>query len=368
MRIFISSVIRGLAPFRDSAARAARTLRHEVKRSEDFAASPDSPQRVCLAGVREADVTILILGPVYGDPQGPEQLSPTHQEYREARDRGDVLVFIQEGVAREASQEAFVREVQGWSGGQYTATFSTPEELHDAVIRALHELELSRRGGSVDESEMVVRAKALLVREQSFSESAVCVVVVGGPRQQVLRPAELESQGLAEEIMQAALFGPNRVFDRSRGSGSRIEGHHLVIHQDHASVLLTQFGDVRIIQTTRGESEQTGSYLPVLIEEEVRDRIARALRFAAWLLDRVDVNCRLSAVAPIAALVGGGYLGWMTRKEREGRPSSVPMGMSGDKSIVVTLTPAARPRPVLGSQATALAEDLTVLLRREKKP
>jgi hypothetical protein len=75
----------------------------------------------------------------------PEKLSATHQEYREARDRGDVLVFIQEGVTREPLQEAFIREVQSWSGGQYTANFSTPDELHDGVIRALHELELSRK-------------------------------------------------------------------------------------------------------------------------------------------------------------------------------------------------------------------------------
>src|SRR5437879_5206490 len=110
MKIFISSVLRGLAPYRDAAARAARTLRHAVKRSEDFAASPNSPQRLCLASVRKSDVTILILGQAYGDQQGPEQLSGTHQEYREARDRGDVLVFIQEGVTREPLQEALVRE------------------------------------------------------------------------------------------------------------------------------------------------------------------------------------------------------------------------------------------------------------------
>jgi hypothetical protein len=367
MKIFISSVIRGLAPYRDAAARAAKTLGHAVKRSEDFAASPDSPQRLCLAGVREADVTILILGQVYGDQQGPEQLSATHQEYREARDRGDVLVFIQDSVTREPLQEAFVREVQSWFGGQYTANFSTPDELHDGVIRALHELELSRKTASVDESELLGRAKALLVNDRSSFGSNLCVVITGGPRQQVLRPAELEFQGLIDAIMQAALFGPDRVLDRSQGSASGIRSHHLIIEQDQASVLLTQLGDVRIVQPTQRETERISNYVPALIEEEVRDGIARALRFAAWLLDHVDSTRRLGAVAPLVALVGGAYLGWLTKKEWEAHPNSVSMGIGGDKSIVVALTPAARQRPALAPQATAMAEDLTVLLRREKK-
>ena len=60
-------------------------------------------------------------------------------------------------------------------------------------------------------------------------------------------------------------------------------------------------------------------------------------------------------------------LRWLTKKEWEAHPDSVTMGTAGDESITVTLTPALRPRPALASQATAIAEDLTVLLRREKK-
>ncbi len=50
MKVFVSSVIRGFEPFREAAVRAAQTLGHEVIRAEDFGASPDSPQQVCLAG------------------------------------------------------------------------------------------------------------------------------------------------------------------------------------------------------------------------------------------------------------------------------------------------------------------------------
>ena len=62
MNVFISSPIPGLQPFREAAARAAAALRHEVKRSEDFGAAADTPQQACLAGVRWADVVVLLLG------------------------------------------------------------------------------------------------------------------------------------------------------------------------------------------------------------------------------------------------------------------------------------------------------------------
>ena len=37
------------------------------------------------------------------------------------------------------------------------------------------------------------------------------------------------------------------------------------------------------------------------------------------------------------------------------------MGMAGEKSLTVTLTPAVRPRPALASHATAMAEDVMML-------
>ncbi len=74
-------------------------------RSEDFGASPLSPQQACLAGVRESDMVILLLGARYGQKQ-ESGLSPTHEEYREARDRQrPILVFVQGDVEREPDQE-----------------------------------------------------------------------------------------------------------------------------------------------------------------------------------------------------------------------------------------------------------------------
>ena len=93
MKVFLSSVIGGMEEYRAAARQAAETLGHTVVAAKDFRVSPNSPQQVCLAGVREADVVALLLGTRYGAPQA-SGLSPTHEEYREARGRKPVLTFV----------------------------------------------------------------------------------------------------------------------------------------------------------------------------------------------------------------------------------------------------------------------------------
>jgi hypothetical protein len=104
MRIFLSSVISGMEEYRAAARQGAETLGHTVTAAEDFGASPLSPQQVCLAGVRDADLVVLLLSERYGTPQG-SGLSPTHEEYRAARGVKPVLAFVQTGVTPEPGQK-----------------------------------------------------------------------------------------------------------------------------------------------------------------------------------------------------------------------------------------------------------------------
>src|SRR5260370_7996258 len=101
MKIFISSLISGFEPFRAAARAAVKTLRHEATMAEDFTAQPHSPQIACLKGVREADLVVLILGARYGTAQSPSGLSPTHQEYLEARANKPILAFLQNDLTPE---------------------------------------------------------------------------------------------------------------------------------------------------------------------------------------------------------------------------------------------------------------------------
>lgn len=365
MKIFISSVISGFEAYREAAAHSARLLGHDVLRSEDFGASPDSPQRACLSAVRAADAVLLLLGSRYGDPQ-PSGLSATHEEYREARERGLVLAFVQTGVEREQAQEIFIREVQQWATGHYTAQFATPAQLGDAVTQALHKLALSQATGPADEGEMLNRAESLIPKTAPAGSATLCVVVATGPRQQILRPSELEVPELARKVMQEAMFG-TRAFLGTEQTKSAMKGNALIITQPQASILIDELGTVQIVRPAHVQ-DQRAYGLPVLIEEDVRAFIENGLAFAGWLLDTVDPLGRVSDVVPVAAVVGGGHLGWRTRAEQQQSPNTVAIRPFASAYVLVHLSPARRHRGALTAQIIEIAEDLTVLLRRELRP
>jgi hypothetical protein len=148
--VFISSVIAGFQPFRDAASRAARTLRHEVIKAEDLGAAPESPQRLCLAGVRKADVVVLILGARYGEIQAS-------------------------GLFRK-----------------------------DAADTA--------------DDGLVERAEALVPREHAFASPSLALIVVGGPRQQVIRPVDTRDVAFSMGAQIEDAFGSkSRRFKAYRG-------------------------------------------------------------------------------------------------------------------------------------------------------
>lgn len=142
------------------------SLHRHIRRSR-----PASPK------FRESDVVLLLVGDRYGTAQR-SGLSPTHEEYREARERKPVLVFVQSGVTRDPAQEDFLAEVQAWSTGHFRASFSTPDELKAAVVRALHDFELATSSGRPDEGEMVARAESLVPPRHGFAGAPQLVVAV----------------------------------------------------------------------------------------------------------------------------------------------------------------------------------------------
>jgi hypothetical protein len=373
MKVFISSVTTGMEGYRDAAARGIRALGHEVLRAEDYGASYESPQRKCLAGVRDSDAVVLLLGERYGEPQG-SGMSPTHEEYEEAKERKPVLAFVQRGIQPKDRQREFIEEIRGWSSGGYVEGFSTEDELQGHVTRSLHEHQLSLAAGRADEEEMTSRAEALLPPERSLYASygpSLRIIVVGGPGQTLLGAAELEDPMLERDLKREALFGDPPVFDDSRGTTSRQEGRALVLEQERASLLVDEQGSVCVTQPA--DEENTGGYSSrsmVLIEEELQELVARSLRFAGKILDRVDSRGRLSDVLVVAHLSGAGAKGWRTREEQLQNPSgAVTIGMPGGREAVqVRLDPAVRRRAALSHDVEKMAKEITVRFRRRMRP
>jgi hypothetical protein len=367
VKVFISSLIRNYGEFRDAAARGIQALGHVATRAEDYGASPETPQQVCLAGVRDADAIVLLLFKDYGSRQ-ESGLSATHEEYREARDhtRHPILAFVQDDVEPDEAQRAFIAEVQPWQCGLSTERFKTPDDLQRMVTMRLHQLEMSRAAGSADPLEMLSRAKSFISTQQSAS---LCLLVASGPAQQVIRPSQLAAPELMQALKQQLFFGDLAILtDKQVIKKDGIDGHALVIEQQDASLLLDEMGTVRIIQPILHKRKAAVAELNVILKEDVHNRIERGLRLTNWILEKIDPVHRLSDIVIIATVTKGGAFGWRTREEHQASPRSINSWSIGSSDkVTVHLLPPDRRRGALTYDVQVMAEDLTELLDRQMR-
>lgn len=370
MKVFVSSLIGGFGQFRAASQRAVETLRHAPLMAEDFGARTSSPQVACLQGVRESDLVVLVLGEDYGPVQPGSGLSATHEEYREARGTKQVLAFVQQGVTPEARQAEFITEVQGWEGGLFRGGFADADELQAGIIRALHDVALNERTGTADPEELVGRASSLLPAESRnmVVPATIDVVVAAGPRQQVLRPVEIEAPGLADHLLQAALFGPDRLFSPELGNQRRLDGGVLSMTQERgAGLSLTEDGSIVIRQPLDEPGRRSARGFDVgatmvVIQEAVQQRLATALGFTEAVLDHLDATERVTHVGLAAQVTGAEHRAWRTRAKNDASPGSVSIGMGGrDRGPVVKVVR----RAALRVDRARLVEDLLVPLRRQ---
>ena len=368
MKLFISSLIGGYGDERAAVAHAAKVLRWEVLRAEDFGARPDTPQHACLEAVRQADVVVLLMGADYGDVQA-SGVSPTHEEWREAaRSQRPMLVFVEAAVERDDLQNAFVDEVEGWSTGRFRASFTSPQDLQDKVTRALADLQMP---GPADEAEIAQRAISALPESQRgmfVGGARLHVAVAGGPRQQVLRPAEIEDHELINDLQRDAMFGQNATLDRLSATQPSVNGDWLAITQERAAVSVHADGTVLVSRAAVAAERPRDTMLASIVEEDVHEQISGALRFAFDVLERIDPDHRVTSVVACAALRDAAHSPWMTRTEvaESARSMSVSMG-SGAHTEPVILNPSMVRRSALVHDADRIAQDLTVLLRRQHK-
>lgn len=368
MKVFISSLIDAFEPYRAACRSAITTLRHEPVMVEEFGARPQSPQVACLQGLREADIVVLVLGERYGAAQPGSQISATHEEYRDAKGRKPVIAFVQEGIAPEPHQAAFIKEVQGWEGGLFRGGFKTPDDLRDGVIRALHDHALANVAGPVDPKTLTQAALALMRDRDRHSSRGpfLQLSVAGGPVQAILRPAELEAPALANALHQAALFGAHRIFDGRRGVEPELEGAALVLTQDNGNRMqLDEQGALQLQLVLREPNEVRSTYgFPALIEETVLARIQGGLAYAAEALDRIDATQRLTHLAIAARIDAADHMAWRTQREQDASPNSGTMGFGRDDRPAVVVT---KPRAAIRLDQRRLAEDILVPLRRQWK-
>jgi len=368
MRVFVSSLIGGLEAERAAAKSAIITLRHEAIMAEDFGAQPNSPQLACLQGLRAAELVILILGERYGDVQA-SGLSATHEEYREAKASKPIIAFVQASNTPEPMQLEFIDEVQEWEGGLFRESFVDADNLRTLVTRALHDFELTSAQTPVDAGALKEKAAQQLPQEQRGYSSGgpiLCVSLVTGPPQPILRAATIDDQSFADDLQQSAQFGRTRLFETSSGTTRSVENDALLLSQDTgATVRVNEGGDLLLLAALGTRDRQSGMNLGLLaiIEEDVAAALRGCLEFASEVLERIDPTQRLSHLALAVKLKDAEHHGWRTRAEHHANPNRIETPMFGSRDrdpIAVDF-----PRPALRLDQVRIVEDLIVRLRRQ---
>src|SRR3954454_10966111 len=108
-RIFVSSLARAeMATIRAAARAAVESLDMRPVMFETQPARAEGSRRALLDQVGTCDALLLLVGAEYGEP-GERGMSPTEEEFREARERNvDILALVQNGVDREPTQQEFL--------------------------------------------------------------------------------------------------------------------------------------------------------------------------------------------------------------------------------------------------------------------
>ncbi len=148
--VFISSVIKDFESYREAAKKAVELMRYKPIMSESFGARHYSSEIACITEVEKSDVYLLILGEKYGF-ETADGLSVTQSEFRVAQaSASTILVFIQD-IVMEHKQQELKNEVEHYHDGFYRASFSSPGELKDEIIKGLRQLEQTEN--TIPESE-----------------------------------------------------------------------------------------------------------------------------------------------------------------------------------------------------------------------
>jgi hypothetical protein len=127
-------------------------------------------------------------------------------------------------------------------------------------------------------------------------------------------------------VLARASYGQVTVFNPRAATDDHLRGGVVALEQTRSQLRLDSLGPVTIVDPTLPATPAAGPFGgPVVIEEDVRDGIVVALRFAADVLDDLDPTHRAGVIAPAATLVDFG-------PQRDGGAYAANASASGTRS------------------------------------
>jgi hypothetical protein len=338
MRIFISSVRRGLETERDALPGQLRALGHEPVRFEDFTAQPLPSREACLQGVDNSDAYLLLLGPHYGHVFPETGQSATHDEWIRAQTLGlPRYIFKKANIDFDEDQAAFAATLGDYASGRFYKEFDQPHDLFREVTAALREL-----GATPDELDFSPLTDAVPVPWLESSRQAwgtdevlleVHVVPLGGQSLSA-RLLEQVEQGLPDRIRQAGLVAAAAGMSTNHARASVVaeipELRSQGVTRAGGIALVRVDGTGRCTIAFRLPGDSMGG---ILDQNEVTSRVASALRLAGQLdltgAERVAVGLGLNS----ASMVSIGSTSSVPRTSSSLRMNSEPVHLEPDESV-----------------------------------
>ena len=228
---------------------------------------------------------------------------------------------------------------------------------------------MAKAVGPVDESELIARALEFMPRDSRNNSNGpmLNLAVAGGPKQQILRPVEIEDQSLADALLNDALFGMASIFDKKIGNDIDLNGGKLVLSQKSgASIQIDENGSISI-QLPLDNPNETGRVgfggMPVILEEVVQEELSKGLAYACQIAERIDKTQRLTHIAIVSSITNAEYVSWRTQAQHAANSRSISYGQTRDNNrSPIQLV---QKSSMLRVGRARLVEDLLVLLRRQ---
>lgn len=157
-RVFVSSVMAGMADLRRAVADAVRETGATPVYFEDFGGRDDDAESAYLGEVASSTIYLGILSSAYG-PLQKTRRSATHEEYREAERLGlHISVWVDRNADARGDQLSFRDEVRLF---HTTGSYTDIDDLARSVVRRLREIATADLSPWVKLGDLVFRARSV---------------------------------------------------------------------------------------------------------------------------------------------------------------------------------------------------------------
>lgn len=336
-RVFISSVVNNFKHYREAAGAAVEEASGvPLLVNEDFPALDESARNACLDAVASSDAFILIVGPS-GGSVAPSGKLVIEEEYEEARRQKIPIFIFLEDTDRDEAAASLSKAVSDYVDGRFRKTFSSPEELHSAIVNALSKKLQIMKIPMTDTNQLQAMVQDFGDRSD---ETRLNVVIAPVREDEVIDPVTMEDTSFRDSLIDLVHSRLVKLFPYNRTTDISFENGHIIVYQrnDHRSgnfitLSVSEMGTLQVIANVIEQDRNPMNLKSAFeIDEQLIDNVLQSIfSFAGEFFRQQDPHRKYHDFYYTVALAGIGY-------RRMGRSSeqkqSYPINMGGNDMVV----------------------------------